>query len=130
MQRGRLTLVGGYTKTSWAGHEAPMHVLPDEVAQLWGLYVWLVLPFWKLLQALDPLRGEERDQGFLFQLPRAKRTDVARWASPAVCQATATVLGRGMTLQPARQLVTQLVLRYIPADIVNVRGLAQDADGL
>jgi len=130
VQRGRLTLVGGYTKTSWAGHEAPMHVLPDEVAQLWGLYVWLVLPFWKLLQALDPLRGEERDQGFLFQLPRAKRTDVARWASPAVCQATATVLGRGMTLQPARQLVTQLVLRYIPADIVNVRGLAQDADGL
>jgi len=130
VQRGRLTLVGGYTKTSWAGHEAPMHVLPDEVAQLWGLYVWLVLPFWKLLQAACPLKGGERDQGFLFQLPGAKRTDVAKWASPAVCQATASVLGRGMTLQPARQLVTQLVLRYIPADMVNVRGLSQDADGL
>jgi hypothetical protein len=33
---GRLMIVGGHTKSSWAGAEAPVHVLPAEVAELLG----------------------------------------------------------------------------------------------
>ncbi|KAI8930542.1 hypothetical protein NX059_012154 [Plenodomus lindquistii] len=36
VQDGRLTLVGGHSKVQWRGLDAPLHVLPREVANVWG----------------------------------------------------------------------------------------------
>ena len=116
VQGGRLTLIGGHTKATWAGVQAPMHVLPRELANVWGWYIWLVLPFWDILRHELQEVTRPADDSLLFLVPLGR--PATTWVSDAMVKASSCFVQPGLTLNPSRQLCTAFVRKYIPGDIL------------
>jgi superfamily II DNA helicase RecQ len=118
LDRGNLILTGGSHKNLHRGSSAALHVLPREVADLWGWYLWLVWPFWDTIRrrpgewAEEPLgRGDE----LLFQSQRGAAL-TSGYITDCLLKASRRVVTPGFGLQPGRQLISGFVRKYIPAE--------------
>jgi superfamily II DNA helicase RecQ len=116
--RGSLILTGGSHKNLHRGSTAALHVLPREVADLWGWYLWLVWPFWDTIrrrpgELADTPQG--RGDELLFQSQRGAAL-TSGYITDCLLRASRRVVTPGFGLQPGRQLISGFLRKYIPAE--------------
>lgn len=117
--QGSMVLAGGWHKNSGRGGEAAVHVLPHEVADLWGWYLWLVVPF---AETLQQLRGHtslclDADSALLFPGQNGRYLSTSD-ISHCLCEASRREVHPGFGLQVGRQIVSAFVRGFVPSDVL------------
>lgn len=121
LARGSLILTGGSHKNLHRGTGAALHVLPREVADLWGWYLWLVWPFWDTIRRRPGQSGDERlgrGDELLFQSQRGTALS-SSYITDCLLKASRRVVTPGFGLQPGRQLISGFVRKFIPAEALS-----------